>query len=653
MICREQDPAVVAVRIVVVAAVVGWLVLFWQGSAVAAEDDELHVLAGSLVDTNLQSEQERLSSARESLTEARNERIVRLHEEMFESSWRAWTGASPRRLLSSARDIAGELWDWRDRSPAEDIALDWLEVGGSESILDPEARDLYESLRARERRKQADEIQKGADWALSKGYTALARVRIERLLELDPASKHGLELYERLEAATAPAPGAAQLIGDLSAEPWEVPVAAALLSEDYARVQDLAPESASGSFARAIAEFLAGKPDDAVASLEPLREREDDIGRLANEWVEHHDLNIEETFAQRTRDYRIRKVLGMLGGDQLSQSGVELSRRGYRAWRESMTPLNVAVSMPARFYRGWKPDGEELREAALQYIAQLPQGPRAAEAVAWLQNIQPGDRAQARFAGWDGDRFTLPPARTVYPRLTPMPVLVTKRVLDSIYVSDVPGMRDSLGLGDAVLLEARHPEEGEDGLDPESARRFLIELAFAIEQGKLDPMSRTPEATLDAIRRLESALVEGQVLVAEPTDIGSPELWGGLSRALVDGQDQQVGALAMQRGEDDFRVVRQFGQASLACPSYALCVDRERFFGGALFGQVDSDSELQLGLQTNLRDAHFSIGVTQSGPAVSMVLPIGRWLGVGRWLPIAAYVGVSADSFYVGPAFVR
>jgi hypothetical protein len=653
MICREQDPAVVAVRIVVVAAVVGWLVLFWQGSALAAEDDEIQALAGSLVETRIKSEQERLESARESLTEARNERIVRLHEEMFESSWRAWTGASPRRLLSGARDIASELWDWRDRSPAEDVALDWLEVGGPESILDPEARDLYESLRQRERRKQADEIREGADWALSKGYTSLARVRIERLLELDPASKHGLELYERLEAATAPAPGAAQLIGDLSAEPWEAPVAAALLSEDYARVQDLAPESASGSFARAIAEFLAGKPDDAVASLEPLREREDDIGRLANEWVEHHDLSIEETFAQRTRDYRIRQVLGMLGGDQLSQSGVELSPRGYRAWRESMTPLNVAVSMPARFYRGWKPDGEELREAALQYIAQLPKGPRAAEAVAWLQDIQPGDRAQARFAGWDGDRFTLPPARTVYPRLTPMPVLVTKRVLDSIYVSDVPGMRDSLGLGDAVLLEARHPEEGEDGLDPESARRFLIELAFAIEQGKLDPMSRTPEATLDAIRRLESALVQGQVLVAEPTDIGSPELWGGLSRALVDGQDQQIGALAMQRGEDDFRVVRQFGQASLVCPSYALCVDRERFFGGALYGQLDSDSELQLGLQTNLRDAHFAIGLTESGPAVSMVLPIGRWLGVGRWLPIAAYVGVSADSFYVGPAFVR
>jgi hypothetical protein len=349
----------------------------------------------------------------------------------------------------------------------------------------------------------------------------------------------------------------------------------------------------------------------------------------------------------------VRQALGWLGGDQLSQRGVELSPRGYRAWRASMTPLNVAVSMPARVYRGWKPDGEGLREAAMQYLSQLPQGPQAEEAVAWLHDIQAGGKATARFDGWDGERFSLPPARTSYARLSAAPLLVTKRVVDSLYVSDVPAIRDALGLGDAVMLEARHPEEGDDGLEPQAARRFLTEIAFAIEQGDLDAMSRTSQATLEAIRRIEGALADGYVLVAEPTDVGPAELWGGLNRALVDGQNEKVGSLSFQRGEDDFRVVRQLGRSALECPSYALCVDRPRWLSGALIGHVDAESRIQLGFQTRVQDAHLSIGLNDAGPAASIVLPIGRWLGIGRWLPVAAYVTLSTESVYVGPAFVR
>jgi hypothetical protein len=652
VICREQDAAVrVAVRIVVVAAVVGWLALILQGRAFASEPEEL---ATQLTEVQIQSEAERAERAQEALRRERNERLVRLHENLVETGWRAWTGASPRRLLSGARDVAREVWGWRERSTAEDVALDWLEVSRSEGLTDPEARALYGKLHARERVEKLDEMLEEADWALSNGYRSLARVSIERALELDPTSERARELSERLlELAPAGAPASALLFGAGPTEAWEIDVAAALLTEDYARVLDSAPESPSGSYARAVAEFLSGKPDEAIASLEPLRERDDAVGRLANEWASHEDLNIVAAFAHEKRSYRLRQALGWLGGDQLSQRGVELSPRGYRAWRQSMTPLNVAVSMPARVYRGWKPDGESLREAAVQYLAQLPQGPQAEEAIAWLRDIKADGGATMRFDGWDGDDFSLPPARTSYVRLSAAPVLVTKRVIDSLYVSDVPGIRDALGVGDAVMLEARHPEEGDDGLDPQAARRFLTELAFAIEQGNLEPMSRTPEATLEAVRRLETSLADGYVLVAEPGEVGPAELWGGLNRALIDGQNEQVGALSLQRGEDDFRVVRQLGRTGLECPSYALCVDRPKLFSGALIGQFDTDSRLQLGLQTSMQEAHLSIGLNESGPAASIVLPIGRWLGIQRWLPVAAYVAVSTDAVYVGPAFVR
>jgi hypothetical protein len=654
VICREQDAAVrVAVRIVVVAAVVGWLVLFLQGQVLAGEPEQ--ELATLLTDVNVQSEGERVELAREALREERNERIVRVHENLVETGWRAWTGTSPRRLLSGARDVAKEMWGWRKRSHAEDKALDWLEVGGVEDLSDPDARALYGKLSARERAKKLEESLEDADWALSKGLTSLARVSIERSLEIDPTSERARELSERLMTSSSSPLRSGELFAAGPMEAWEVDVAAALLTEDYASVLDRAPSTPSGAYARAVAEFLSGKPDEAVTSLEPLRERDDAVGRLANEWAAHEELNIEAAFTHEKRAYRVRQMLGFLGGDQLSERGVELSPRGYRAWRESVTPLNVAVSMPARVYRGWKPDSEGLREAAVQYLAQLPQGPQAEEAIAWLRDIQTQNRdgAAAQFAGWDGDHFSLPPARTSYARLSGAPVMVTKRVIDSLYVSDVPAVRNALGLGDAVMLEARHPEEGDDGLEPQAARRFLTELAFAIEQGDLDPASRSKEATLEAIRRLESALAEGYVLVAEPGDVGPYELWGGLNRALVDGQDQTVGALSLQRGKDDVRVVREIGRTAVDCPSYAMCVDRPRWFRGALIGHIDADSKVQLGLSTSVKDAHLSIGLNDSGPAASIVLPVGRWLGIQRWLPVAAYVSLSADSVYVGPAFVR
>jgi len=231
--------------------------------------------------------------------------------------------------------------------------------------------------------------------------------------------------------------------------------------------------------------------------------------------------------------------------------------------------------------------------------------------------------------------------------------VLTRRVLDSVHVSDVPAIRAMLGDGDAVVLQARRHYDPADAIQPDVARRFLTELAFAIEDGQLEPVSRGNVATLDAVRRLESALRDGSALVVDAADPGDPKLWNNLSRALVDGGYQQVGMLGFARGDDDVRVMRELGRSAFACPELTACIDRPRWLTGHLYGNAEASSRIHFGFHTSVRDAHFEVSFQESGPSASLVIPVARWFGVERWLPFAAYVGVSADSVYVGPAFDR
>ena len=652
----DQDVAVrVAVRAVIAAAVAGLLVLLFQGRAWADTPQEL---AEQLANST-QLETAPLAQAEELLKAERRDHWMQLHESVLETGLRFFGSASPRRFLSGGWGIASQLWHWDDRTPAEDRALEWLELEmAAQSPAGADARELYQELLEREREVFIETGLERAEDAIEADQPLLASVRLQNVLDLEPDSEDALELLDRLdtlEAERRPLRDAlAPSLDSGSVEGWEAPLAAALLAQDYGRVLEAAPESPSGRFAFSVAQYLSGAPEAALDNLEDLESRADAVGSLARAWLAREDVNVQATLEREARSYKLKRVLGFVGGNQLAEDGAHLSTDMVRAWGDSISPLNVAVSMPARMYRGWRPDGEALRDAALEYIARMPQGERSEEARAWLQEVQPTDPALSdptRAAG--AEAFVLPPSRTTYARLSPSPLVVTRNVLDSVFVSDSGPIREALGASRSVVLEARTDVDPSRGLSPVRARRFLTEVAFALEQGELDALGQGRSATLEGIRRLESALDRGAVLTAEPAEFDSTEMWGTLTRAYIDGEYEAVGALTLSRGRDEFRAERHFGRGGVGCAEGSFCVDRALAVRGTVFTRLDTESNIQVALAAEFQGARMSLSMVNGGPRATLVLPVGRWIGIGAWLPLAAYVRVGADSVYVGPTFSR
>ncbi len=657
----------VAVRAVVAAALAGLLVLMFQGRAWAESAEDL---AARLQEVG-QPQHSTTERARELMREDRRSRWLKIHDHALQTGVRAWTSGSPRKLLSGVRDMAREIWSLQVRSPAEDRALEWLEADLASSITGVPTTaggTLYSALRERELEDLLDARLEAARSALDSGQLLRASAELQRAVELDANSEEALSLLDRWAqlGTLGPAPIAAHTnvfgpkVRDGSVRSWDISVAAALLNQDYARAQAQASQSPSGQFTRAVAAYLGGSPELGLDLLSELGERSDTIGELAREWAGREDVNVRAVLDREARDYRIRRVLGLVGGSDLADEEIALSPDLVRALRDSMTPTNVALSVPARLLRGWRPDGEALREAALDYLAQFPSGLRAEEARSWVDSLagepQEADSDVAGPSlGFRSDSFSLPRARTSFVRLSPAPLLVTRGVLDSVYVSDAGMLRDTIGDARAVVLEARDAAEFEqDGLDAARSRLFLSEVAFALEQGKLDALESGQMATLEGIRRLERAIRDGAVLTAEPADLERPQILGTVTRAYIDGEYETVGALTLSRGKDDLRASRQVAGATMRCPKGTLCVDRTHAVRSTIFARFDADSRVQLALSGEVGGARMSVSmIGEDGPRASLVLPVGRWLGVGAWLPLAAFVEVSGESIYVGPTFSR
>jgi len=657
----SQDAVIrVAVRAVVVAAIVGFLVLMFHGRAWAETPEDLALKLTS-IDA---AEQSPAARARALIRQDRRGRWLRIQDRFFETGIRAWTAGSPRRLISGVRDLASELWSLQSRTPSEDRALDLLEVDLTrDSDASRADQDLYSALRERELEDLLAQRLELARGALKHGYLTLALVQLERATELDANSEEALELLDRWaleceDGRVVPADSLADLLDSDWGGESEVSALAALLDEDYGRVRAHAAESPGGQYARAVALYLGGQQEAGLGLLTELGERNDSVGDLARSWVQREDVNLSATLDREARTYRVRHMLGLVGGRALADDGTAMSPEMIRAWRDSMTPMNMALSLPARLIRGWRPDGEALRKAAREYLREMPAGIRAEEAREWVETLtQTEEPETAMLTGVSSPRdgFRLPPAKTAYVKLSASPLLVTRGVLDSVYVSDAGALREAIGNGPAVVLEARRDVAPDQGVDPARARRLLSELAFALEEGRLDPMGGTGLApTLEGIRRLERALRDGAVLVAEQAEFGTTEVWGTVTRAYIDGEYETVGALSFSRGSDEIKAARHFGGRSVRCPEATLCVDRTHAVKSTVFARVDTDSNLQLALAGEIGGARMSMSMIGSdGPRASLVLPVGRWLGVGSWLPVAAYVGVSGDSFYVGPTFSR
>ena len=651
----DRNEAVrVGIWVLVVSAIAGLLVLLFYGSALAQDGDRAGELAELLSRRAPLSAEERMQAAEDVLAADRRDRTRRLATAVFDTGWRVWQGASPRRAVSAAARLARAAVRFRSDRDAELAALDLLQPGLASEAADPRLERMYEKLRERDALDTLDARLDRAERALERGDLRLARVRLERSLELAPDSERAAALHAQLlqllaarEAGHEPA-GAdvAQAV-----EAWEPALAIALLVGDYERAAAFGSGEPDAEFARAVAQFLGGSQGEALRALGGLAVRDDATGDAARSLLASPGVNVELALARAQKGYRARRTLGWMGGDELAEQGLDLSRSGVGAWRGALEPGNLALAAPLRLWSGWEPDGRELEDAASRYLEVFPEGEQSGDAQAWLEELR--SRApSASDAGWDDGRFVLPRARTRFSALAPRPLLVSRRVLDSDAVGDVEGVREALADGDALLLVPAFGPEPEDAiaLDAGGLRTLLAELARGVEQDALEPLDRGKAATLEALRRLDAALAAGRAVHARAWKVGEVTPIAA-ARGLMAGSSQEVATLQLSRDEDDVRVARGFGRSTWRCPEEAFCIDREELLSGALYGRFELDADFRVGARTSFSRASLALEVGRDGPQASVVLPIGHWLRLNSWIPIEARFSIGLDGIDFGPGF--
>ena len=633
----------VGVWLIVVAAVAGLFVLLLHPSAHAEEFDATTRI---LLERSLPSADERLSAAEDLLFEERMRKSRGLIRTFFDESMHLVSGADPRRIVRASVRVARTIWKWRERSTAEDEALEQLELGIARDPESSELRDLYTRLRERELEERTAELIDSAEDALEDGYRTLARVRVEHSLALLPEDERAHLLLERLaEPVEALLPeDSPEWAGDA----WEASVAAAMLAGDYHDAARLAPANPRGQLVLAAASYFDGDRRTARDVLSQLRSRDDAIGSLARDWGERPDLSAGQRFESERRRYYLRKVLGVFGGNGLADHGLVRGRRGFDAWRSSLAPLNLALAFPARLVRGWSPDGSALREAASLYLALEPEGLEAESASQWLVQLGPAPELQ-RVSAWRGSRLVLPDARTDYTPLAPQPLVLTASALRSGRLDSIDLLRDVIGDAEAVLLRAEQDAVPFPTLSGEDALAMLASLGEALEAGTLESLRGKRAATFYRLQRLEAAVRVGARLVAAPYGVDGPSLRAVLPDAMLEGGTHYADGMRVARGADKLRVDRRLGGAGFTCPSTVLCVHRPTTVTAKLYGSIDTDADMLLGARASFEQATLALEMRSSGPQARLSLPLARWLGIERWLPVGAQVDIGTEGVYLGP----
>jgi len=269
MFVEQNTPTRVGIRLVVVAALVGLVVLLLQGSAAAEEPAPFAAVAEALASREPMTPEERVAVAESKLGEERHERMLRGYSRLLEIGWQVLTQASPRRVLSETRDLARELWSWRKPYEAEGEAREWLEPAIAVSSENPELVKLYARMHAREVKAATESALEQAEAAASRGHFEHADARLRRVLELSPDSTRAREVAARLaELRAAPAPEAApEAPLELVIADWEAPLSAALLAGHYDRALELGTDEPSAVLGRESGSYLLGDLEPAVRSF--------------------------------------------------------------------------------------------------------------------------------------------------------------------------------------------------------------------------------------------------------------------------------------------------------------------------------------------------------------------------------------------------
>jgi hypothetical protein len=636
------------VRVAVVAAVVGLLVLLLARAARSQEasPDASGAVAEDLLDPGTRTSAERAQTAHRILAEDRRARMGRAAYELLHVGLRASIQASPRRLLGSVRRLGKEIWSWRHRSAAEDAALALLEPDVESGEAAAESIALYEELRERERKLLIRSLAERADAALDAGDVWRAGRHASRLEALGADPDRLARLRARIarsqeREADPEIADATRPIADPLAP--EIALAAALLVERDAHVLALASgERAADRLARAAALHGIGRRGEALTELTRLASGEGPEAETARAWLAHPEIHPEAELDRLWDQVSIERALGRVGGDRLARNGRRISRSAYGAWQDSVEPLNLALGAPARVLTGWQPEARAYREFAARYLERFPEGPIADETRSRLAVLGALDPARQE---WRDGRLVLPPARTHW-RRSVEPYLIASG--EALQTAAAP-LVDELLLPDGALLLSVVRGGHDEGLEAAQARALTAALAAGIERGELHGLGARGGDVLAALQRIDLALDDDGVLVAEPWVWKRGSASDVAALLLHGGSTQTSGDIRIRREDEGIDLRRSLVGAHLECPLEVACVDQKRELDSALYARIDEDGELRLGAKAGYGGAMLALEMGDSGPRTSLVLPLGYWLGVGRWVPVEAHVQLGLDGLDVSP----
>ena len=157
---REEELVRVGVRLVLIAAVVGLLVLLLHGTAYPAEDLDEYEAAQMLLVRDPLTSTERVEQAEQMLRSDRRNRIAITASAFAETVSRGLSLASPTAIYKTARKFYGEVRRWRSPSASEPRVLDLLEPDVHAGAADERMLALYQRLH----RKEEPSKGFGASW---------------------------------------------------------------------------------------------------------------------------------------------------------------------------------------------------------------------------------------------------------------------------------------------------------------------------------------------------------------------------------------------------------------------------------------------------------------------------------------------------------
>lgn len=654
-----------------VALAITVLVLALGSRASAGELEVGEEAASLLLAPELRSDQARASEASELLVAERRRKFADLSSEIVDLGIHASLQVSPLKLLRSVGRVGRGLRDWDDRSLVEDEALVLLGPGARSGDLDAASLALYARLERRESEARVAELLSEAERAFGAGDLRRTRRTVDRALELEPGSTRADRLLDEIDeqewrATLDEQAEPEQDTSEFSIAAWEVQLGTALLLDDLARAQELGPiDSSDAALARAAARHLGGDRARAIDELRRVARGRDRAATLASEWLADPSMDPDAAFETELGLYRTRRALGWVGGEELAttavpsatdalaltRDGFEAWRESYRAWRAVLTPVNLMIDAPARAWRSWQPEGRALGSAAQRYLELAPDGERASEAAWWIESLSAQERSRPRAAAFQDGVLVLPHSKTAWTRLSATRVVVARAALEGA----APELLDELS-GDAAAFlisldtESGRPVEAGSRLSTARSLALLAGLASGIESATLAARGESSSGVLGHLRRMDARVRAGRSLVARAWRGEQTSGADAFQAALVDGQrTRTLGAVELERREENLVAERALGAESLSCPPETPCIEPRRDYDPMFYANGDADGELGVGARASLDHARVAIEVGTFGPRASLVIPFARWLGISRYFPVEARLAVGLDGISAVP----